>query len=298
VFVRWLPTLLLLLGCTGAPSAPPSQPVVTPVDDVADDAIADAGAASGSPAVEGVLSEAAFKALHELSGDAAPPAKGTEITLPSGSKAYLSLPEGAKAPMPAVLVIHEWWGLNDNIRHWADRLAADGYAALAVDLYGTTASTPDEAMALMKAVDEAKATATLREAHAFLATDERVVASKIGSVGWCFGGGWSLRLALAEPELDAAVIYYGRLIEDPAQLATLNAPLLGHFGVQDEGIPVDAVQRFHDAVKAAGKPITVNMYDANHAFANPSSARYQEQAAGMAWDRTRAFFAHHLKGQP
>jgi len=135
------------------------------------------------------------------------------------------LPEGATAPLPAVIVIHEWWGLNDHVRHWADRLAADGYAALAVDLYGgKVATTPDEAMAAMKSVDEAKAKAKsmLAAAHRFLADDPRIDAKRRGVIGWCFGGAWSLQHAIAEADLDAAVIYYGRLSTEPAQLAKIH----------------------------------------------------------------------------
>ncbi|MEZ4465798.1 MAG: dienelactone hydrolase family protein [bacterium] len=114
------------------------------------------------------LSEADFKALHALTGAAAPAPRGVMVDL-GGGQAYLSLPPGATAPVPGVVVIHEWWGLNDHIKHWADRLADDGYAALAVDLYGgRVATTPDEAMAAMKTVDTDKASELLKKAVAFL----------------------------------------------------------------------------------------------------------------------------------
>jgi len=244
----------------------------------------------------GVLSEAEFAALHELreGGGAAP--RGELVRLPSGARAYLSLPEGASAPLPAVLVIHEWWGLNAHIERWADRLAADGYAALAVDLYGgKVASTPDEALAQMKAVDPAVAAATLAEAHAFLASDPRVRATRRGVIGWCFGGGWSLLHAIATPDLDAAVIYYGRLVDDPAKLAAIRAPLLGVFGDRDQGIPPAAVTAFEWALRDAGKSIELHRYPADHAFANPSSARYDAAAAESAWTHVRRFLARELK---
>lgn len=285
--------VLLAIGCTTSPPKAADKPAA---DDIADDVLADVAAVDNAPAMPGLVSEAAFKAAHTLKSEAAPPPRGVAVTLPSGAAAYLSLPPNGERPMPGVVVIHEWWGLNDHIRHWADRLADDGYAALAVDLYGgKVATTSDEAMALMKQVDNEAALTALREAHGFLIADDRVRAPTVGSLGWCFGGGWSLRLALEEAELDAAVVYYGRLETDPAALASLRAPVLGHFGANDKGIPKEAVQTFHDAAKEQGKAVTVHMYDADHAFANPSGARYDEADAAKAWELTRNFLASHLK---
>jgi carboxymethylenebutenolidase len=282
--------IVLLNGCDkGSESAPPES-VVSPSAEQPD-------APAEPMGLTGVLDEDAFKALHELKADAAPAPKGEEIEL-AGAKAYLSLPEDAAGPLPAVIVIHEWWGLNQHIKYWADRLAADGYAALAVDLYaGEVAETPEDAMKLMKGVDEARGLEIIKAAHAHLASDERIKASKRGVIGWCFGGGWSLQTAINVTELDAAIIYYGRLVEDEKQLSTIEAPLMGVFGNQDQGIPVEAVDGFEAAVKKAGKDIEVHRYDANHAFANPSSARYDHESATQAWEKTQAFFAEHLKGQ-
>jgi carboxymethylenebutenolidase len=197
-----------------------------------------------------------------------------------------------------VIVIHEWWGLNEHIQHWTDRLAEDGYAALAVDLYGgKVARTPDEAMAAMKAVDDAAALKALRAAHRFLETDARVKAPRTASIGWCFGGAWSLQLALNEPALDAAVIYYGRLVTDPQKLKAIQGPVLGVFGNKDEGIPPKAVDEFDKALHEAGVAHTILRYDAQHAFANPSGARYDQKAADEAWRHVRAFLAGRLKGE-
>lgn len=255
--------------------------------------------AEPEPAVSsltGILDEASFKALHQLTEAEAPPPRGEMIDL-AGTKAYLALPEGATAPMPAVVVIHEWWGLNDHIRHWTDRLAEDGYAALAVDLYGGQVATdPDGAMALMKAVDEPTAAAILAAAHAFLAQDPRIAADRQGVIGWCFGGGWSLRDAIANPELDAAVIYYGHPVTDPAALERIRAPLLGVFANRDQSIPPDVVDGFDEALATAGKSIELHRYDAVHAFANPSSANYDQAAAADAWQHVRTFLAAKLRG--
>lgn len=268
------------------PAAPPSEPE-TKADD-----------ATPVTTNTGVLSEQEFAALHTLTDAKAPPPKGVEIELPGGPwKAYLSLPAGATAPLPGVVVIHEWWGLNDHIRHFTDRLAAEGYAALAVDLYGgKVATTPEQALETMKKVDDATARKILTAAHRFLADDARVKASKRGVIGWCFGGGWSLQQAIMQPDLDAAVIYYGRLETDPKVLAKIHAPVMGVFGNEDEGIPPAAVDAFAKAMKDAGESLELHRYDAPHAFANPSSGNYDAQAAEDAFGHVRAFFAANLEG--
>jgi carboxymethylenebutenolidase len=243
----------------------------------------------------GDVSDTEFEAMHEHSDRVEPDRTGTMIEI-DGNRAYLSLPADAKPPLPGIVVIHEWWGLNEHIQHQADRLAAEGYAALAVDLYfGETATDPEGAMALMQAVDTDVAVGILRDAHRFLVEDPRIQAARTGSIGWCFGGGMSLQLALAEPDLDACVIYYGHLVTDPAKLAGLHAEVLGIFGTRDPSIPPDAVADFAEAMTTAGKTFTIRNYDANHAFANPSSARYDEDAASAAWKETRAFLARILK---
>ena len=244
----------------------------------------------------GVLDEASFAALHDLRADAPPRAlRGEEIVI-DGAKAYLALPAAASAPLPAVLVIHEWWGLNDHVKRWTDRLAADGYAALAIDLYGgVVATTREEASAAMRAVDESTARATLLAAHRFLAEDPRVRARRRGVIGWCFGGGWSLQLALAAPDLDAAVVYYGRLVTDKAALSSIHAPVLGIFGTRDRGIPPASVDAFEAAMRAADRDCRVLRYEADHAFANPSGARYDQVNAAAAWTEVRAFLAARLR---
>lgn len=297
---------MTLVGCDrGSSSA--SQPAPAPTKEAkaeptpAPEAKAERAAAKSEVKPKamtntGVLSEEAFKALHEHRDGNAPAPTGEMIEL-DGTGAYLSLPPGAKTPVPAVVVIHEWWGLNGHIKHWADRLAADGYAALAVDLYGTkVATTPDEAMALMKSVDNEAARKTLGAAHRFLAEDPRIAANKRGVIGWCFGGGWSLQHALSTPDLDAAVVYYGRLVDDPQALSSISAPVLGVFGNLDEGIPPASVDAFEGAMKEAGRPLKVLRFDAPHAFANPSSKRYREEAAASAWTEVRAFLAENLRG--
>ncbi|MDE2234878.1 MAG: dienelactone hydrolase family protein [Gammaproteobacteria bacterium] len=212
---------------------------------------------------------------------------------------YFSVPVNHTGALPGIIVIHEWWGLNDNIRSMADQLAGQGYAALAVDLYGgKTAADPAQARNLMSAVfkDPEMARDNLRQAYAYL--HEREHAPRIGVIGWCFGGGWSLQTALMFPEqINAAVMYYGEPVDDVKQLSKLKMPLMGFFGEQDQGITVKDVQAFEKALRAAKVKAEIHEYpDAGHAFANPSGERYRPVAAADAWKRTLAFFARYLKG--
>jgi carboxymethylenebutenolidase len=204
----------------------------------------------------------------------------------------LALP--AKTPAPAVLLIHEWWGLNDQIRSMAAELAEEGYIALAIDLYGgKVAQSPEEARALMAAVDPVRATEQLVAAVAWL-RQRPDCTGKVGTIGWCFGGGWSLNCALATP-VDATVVYYGNVRKGAADLARLKSPVLGHFGTLDKNINKEMVDGFEAAMKAAGKTdLTVEWYEADHAFANPTGARYDAADARLAWERTLAFFRQHL----
>ncbi|MEC7946568.1 MAG: dienelactone hydrolase family protein [Myxococcota bacterium] len=282
--------LVLITGCGGSlPLEQPAPPPVAPPELLAG---TDAARATMSPAAPGALSEAEFKALHVLAEGTVPALLGEMVPLSDGSSAYRSAPPGATAATPAVLVVHEWWGLNDHIKHYADRLAGDGYVALAVDLYGgVVAADADAAMARMKSVDAAAAGATLEAGLQSLRTAED---RGIGVIGWCFGGGWALQTAISTPDLDAAVVYYGKVETDPAVLAGLQAPLLGVFANQDDGIPVATVDAFEAALKEAGKDATVHRYDARHAFANPSNADYDEKKAGDAWAKVSAFLAVHL----
>lgn len=211
---------------------------------------------------------------------------------------FFAEPADATGDEPGVIVIHEWWGLNDNIEHMARKLAAQGYRALAVDLYlGMVAQRPDRARELMEATFERSAQLenNLRQAARYLREDRG--AQRLGVIGWCFGGHWSLRTALLLGErLDAAVVYYGRLITDPDRLAALEAPLLGIFGEQDQGIPLESVEQFEGALRTLDKTHRIEIYPgARHAFANPSGTRFEPEAAEAAWDLTLTFLEKHLQ---
>ncbi|HLV88472.1 MAG TPA: dienelactone hydrolase family protein [Candidatus Sulfotelmatobacter sp.] len=203
-----------------------------------------------------------------------------------------------KGSFPAVIVIHEWWGLNDWVKEQASKLADQGYVALAIDLYrGKVATTPDQAHEIMRGVPEDRAKRDLHAAFEFLASQSNVKKDRIGAIGWCMGGGYALDVALQEPTLAADVINYGHLATDQDALKKINAPILGLFGAQDRGITPDDVHKFADALNQLGKKIDVKIYDdAGHAFENPNNKDgYRAADAADAWKRTVEFLAQSLK---
>jgi carboxymethylenebutenolidase len=209
----------------------------------------------------------------------------------------LYTPSG-NGPFPAIIVIHEWWGLNDWVKEQASKLSDQGYAALAIDLYrGKVAKTPDEAHEIMRGVPEDRAKRDLHAAFGFLASQPNVKKDRIGAIGWCMGGGYSLDVALQEPTLAADVINYGHLATDPQALKKINAPILGLFGAQDRGITPADVRKFGEALDQMGKKIEIKIYDdAGHAFENPNNKDgYREADAADAWKRTVDFLATTLK---
>ena len=227
-------------------------------------------------------------------------ASSQEVSYPSGDetvKALLYTPAG-KGPFPAIVVIHEWWGLNDWIKEQAGKLADEGYIALAIDLYrGKVADNPATAHEIMRGVPEDRALRDLHAAVAFLQSRPNVKKDRLASIGWCMGGGYSLDVALEEPTLAAAVINYGHLATDPVAIAKIHAAILGNFGGQDQGIPPDGVRKFETALKEAGKSADIKIYnDAGHAFENPNNKNgYRAQDAADAWQRTVNFLASTLK---
>lgn len=214
------------------------------------------------------------------------------------ARGYLSLPDDNKMTHPGIIVIQEWWGLNEWVMQQADRFAKQGYVALAVDLYrGKVATTQDEAHELMRGLPEDRAIADLKGGYDYLAA-RGVDPGNIGVIGWCMGGGYALDFTVAEPRLAASVINYGHLMVDPATIAKIKTPILGNFGADDRGIPPADVKAFADALKAAGKSIDVKVYTgAGHAFMNPNNKEgYVPDATKDAWSRIDSFFANRLHG--
>lgn len=199
---------------------------------------------------------------------------------------------------PGIMMIHEWWGLNDNIRDMAVLLAQEGYVVLAVDLYGEVAETQEKARALSSAAraNPEITVENMRAAVKYLRSRENVNAERIASMGWCFGGGQSLQLALSGEQLAATVIYYGNLVTEKEQLSAIQWPVLGIFGEEDTGIPVAQVREFEQALTELNIPNEIRAYTGvGHAFANPSGARYAPDETLDAWEKTVKFLDQHLK---
>jgi len=211
--------------------------------------------------------------------------------------AILYTPE-SKGPFPGILVIHEWWGLNDWIKEQASKLADQGYVTLAIDLYrGKVATTPDLAHEIMRGVPDDRAKRDLHAAFEFLKSQPNVRKDRTAAIGWCMGGGYSLDVALQEPTLTADVVNYGHLATDLESLKKINASVLGNFGGQDQGITQDDVNKFAQTLKQQGKRVDIKIYpDAGHAFENPNNKTgYRAADAADAWTRTVNFLATILK---
>lgn len=211
---------------------------------------------------------------------------------------YVAYPASAEGALPGVLMFHEWWGLNDNIRSMANQLAAQGYAVLAADMYGgKVAAKPDEAEKLMHAaIGNADAMRqNLAQAYDYLTNHMK--ATKVGTIGWCFGGTMSFEAGkLLGDRASAIVIYYGFVNGNAGELAQIKAPVLGLFGGKDQGIPPDMVKAFEDGLKKQGRAPEIQVYaDAGHAFANPSGENYRKADAEDAWSKATSFLHAHLQ---
>lgn len=236
-------------------------------------------------------------AILTVRGDA--PKTGM-IQIPGGPEplnGFLATPE-KPGHYPALVVIHEWWGLTDWVKDETQKLAEQGYVALAVDLYrGKVTADPEEAHELMRGLPDDRALADLKAAFDYLGTRKDVDRGRIGSIGWCMGGGYSLQLAIHEPRLAACVVNYGALPTDPQELQQIGAPILGNFGALDRGITPADVHAFEKTMNGLGKRVDVKIYDgAGHAFENSTNAAgYRPESAADAWARSVAFLNKSLK---
>jgi carboxymethylenebutenolidase len=225
--------------------------------------------------------------------------KSQDVTYPSGKETiggFLVQPD-KPGTYSAVIVIHEWWGLNDWVKEQTQKLAALGYVALAADLYnGKTATDPSEAHELSRGIAEDRAVRDLQAAYDYLGTLKNVNKDRIAVVGWCMGGGFAAEFAVHQQRLAGVVINYGALPTDPNDLQQIAAPILGNFGADDKGITPADVNQFQDYLKKVGRYVDVKFYPgAGHAFENPNNTNgYRPQAAADAWARTVSFLHHCL----
>lgn len=209
----------------------------------------------------------------------------------------LALPD-TPGPHAGVIVIHEWWGLNDWVKEQAEKLAAQGYVALAVDLYrGKVATEPSEAHELSRGLPQDRTIQDLKAAFDYLASRKDVKPDRIASIGWCMGGGFSIQLAVHEPRLRACVVNYGALPTDPNDIQQIAALVLGNFGAEDRGITPADVDAFKKALINANRVSDIKEYPgAGHAFENPNNkAGYRAEDAADAWKRTLQFLKETLK---
>ena len=208
---------------------------------------------------------------------------------------YLAVP--AKGSGPGVVVIQEWWGLVDHIKDVCDRFAAEGYVALAPDIYhGKATTSPDEAGKLMMALRIDQAEKDLRGAVQYLLNHEAVTGGKVGTIGFCMGGALSLYAASKNDQVGACVVFYGIHPNVKPDLPNLKAPVLGIYAENDSSTPPEAVRELEQKLRALGKSVEMHIYPGtDHAFFNDTrSGVYNRQAAEDAWRRTIEFFAKHL----
>jgi carboxymethylenebutenolidase len=276
----FMATMLLLAACDPGTSQGGRQPAI---QETSGDA-APAAVPQGSPAATGE---------REIVAETLPYAE-VEDRLVYG---YFVFPVDMVDPLPGIILIHERWGLDDGTRRLADRLAAQGYVVLAIDLFGgNVATNGEESRKLILPVVENQAIAeeNIRQAYDFLVNTAQ--APRIGVVGWSFGGNWALNASMLFPDdLDAAVIYYGQLTSNQERLAPVNVPILGIFGENDRGVTPEKVSEFGQALESLGKTYRIRSYPAvGHAFADPTGVNYDAAAAEQAWSEVTEFLGRHL----
>ena len=209
---------------------------------------------------------------------------------------YLAIPK--KGTGPGVVVIQEWWGLVDHIEDVCERFAANGYVALAPDLYhGKKAKSPDEAGKLMMALRIDEAEKDLSGAIEFLLSHEATTGSKVGIIGFCMGGALALYAATKNPKVGACVVFYGGHPNVKPDLPNLQAPVLGIYAERDGFVTPQLVHQLEKQLKELGKSVEVHIYPGvDHAFFNDQRPEvYDEKASADAWRRVLEFFAKHLR---
>jgi carboxymethylenebutenolidase len=220
-----------------------------------------------------------------------------EVEFPANgatAKGYLAEPDGEG---PGVVVLQEWWGVDDHIRDVCDRFASEGFVALAPDLFhGETTDQPDEAQQKMMAMNMDEAEKEMRGAVQFLAQHEKCNGN-IGSVGFCLGGGLSVWAAATNPDIGAAVTFYYVMPHGKPDFSNIQAPVLGHFGTGDDFISVEDAKALEEEIRAGGNEVTFEFYEgAGHAFFNDTNrlGTHDPEHARNAWQRTIDFFKRHL----
>jgi carboxymethylenebutenolidase len=252
----------------------------------------------GHAAMRALAAQPAFAYLHPqpVAAQFAPVAEAAEITYktPDGQTAKAWEWKAKKKSKLHLLVIHEWWGLNEQIKQEAQKLYTDldgKVNVIALDLYdGKVATTREDATKYIQGLNKDRGDAIVKGA-----LEHAGKKAKILTIGWCMGGSWSLQASLlAGAQGQGCVIYYGRPEKDVNKLKTLNADVLGIFGSQDKGIPVAVAEELDKSLKSVGKKMTYKVFDADHGFANPSNPRYNKEATEEAYKMTLAFLKEKM----
>jgi carboxymethylenebutenolidase len=226
---------------------------------------------------------------------------GTMIEFPANgdnAPGYLARPEG-DGPFPGVVVIQEWWGLDDHIKDVTERFAAEGFVALAPDLYrGQVAAEPDDARRLAMELERDQAMLDIQGAVNYLLVQPIVEPKQAGIIGFCMGGGLAMMMSYRGENVGAAVVFYGGGVQpSDEELEAISAPLLGIYGEADGGIPVERVEEWDTRLHQFGVEHKMIVYpDAPHAFFNNERSSYRPDAAADAWQRTQEWFGRHLRG--
>jgi carboxymethylenebutenolidase len=210
---------------------------------------------------------------------------------------FLATPEKS-GRYPGLIVVHEWWGLNDWVKEQTVKLASQGFVALAVDLYrGKVAADEAEAHELSRGLPDDRAVLDLMAGIVYLTTRNDVDRGRVGTIGWSMGGGYAVQLAMHVPRLGACVVNYGALPTDPNDLQNIGAPFLGNFGADDRGITPADVQAFQKSMETLSRKVDIKIYEgAGHGFENANNKDgYRPQAAEDAWNRTIAFLNKSLR---
>ena len=256
--------------------------------------------------VEGQLAKPVTNVSNLTSSDGIPNIilENKTIQYFNDAQGYLVYPVSAndsQRKLPAVVMIHEWWGLNQNIKDMANLLAKNGFVVLAADLYhGKVTDNPQLAMELVQTArnNQNSSTANLQAAVKYLSSAPNVDNKKIVSLGWCFGGGQSLQLALNSQEhpLAATILYYGTpLVTDNESISKIKWPVLGIFGDKDEAIPIAEINQFRSSLNESGIKNEIHVYSGvGHAFANPSGDSYAPEETADAWQRTLSFLKKYV----
>ncbi len=219
--------------------------------------------------------------------------KDINFKTPDGKDAHGWFIPAKKKSDYFLFVIHEWWGLNDHIKREAEKYWSDlGINVLALDMYdGVVATTREEAGKTMQSLNNERAVNIIKGAYDYAGKK-----AKVFTVGWCFGGGWSLQTGLlGGKQLAGTLMYYGQPEKDVEKLKTLSADVIGFFGTRDQWPSVQMVNEFKENMEKAGKKLYLNMYDADHAFANPSNPKFNEEATKDSYSKSIAFIKERMK---